>query len=417
MVALAAVLLLLNETMPPLLLTMAALPAVLLSLNWVSAPLFVVMVALAAVLLLLNETMPPLLLTMAALPAVLLSLDWVSAPLFVVMVALAAVLLLLNETTPPLLLMMARFPAELALLKFRLSLLIKLGANAELLTMPVPLTLKVIPVPLVMKLKAGAAVVNWIALIEASLGIVTDVGAALSLNVAVLSGTAGVELQLVPSVHSLPGPLHVPSTACAGYGARDASAARETPASSAGHVRRADGADGGVGSGPRMAPPHWGELRAMSPLPKSVIDAYANDVLPRIDGDGAAAAGHVAGEAVEVGVEVLSLRCPGTPNDEFDAESQGPTKVVCAIRPQRRSRRARDEAADRRAGGHIRHDGIEGISDSQARGAKPIAPHFATRDAGQRGDAPPDAGPGEIGFHAPDERPIGLQIVAQCAAD
>src|SRR6516225_5967030 len=52
-----------------------------------------------------------------------------------------------------------------------------------------------------------------------------------------------------------------------------------------------------------------------------------------------------------------------------------------------------------------------------AGGAKPIAPHFATRDAGHGGDGPPDTGPGEIGFHAPDERPIGLQIVAQCPAD
>ena len=135
-------------------------------------------------------------------------------------------------------------------MKFRLSLLIKFGANAELLTMPVPLTLKVSPVPLVVKLKAGAAAVNWIVLIEASLEIVSDVGAALLMNVAVLSGTAGVELQLVPSVHSLPGPLHVPSTACAGYGARDASAARETPASSAGQVRTADGGDAAIGNGP-----------------------------------------------------------------------------------------------------------------------------------------------------------------------
>src|SRR6516225_10037930 len=216
MVEFAAVLLSLNETMPPFLLMMAALPAVLLSFNCVSAPLFVVMVELAAVLLSLNETMPPFLLTMAALPAVLLSLNCVSAPLFVVMVELAAVLLSLNETTPPLLLMMAAFPAELALLKFRLSLLVKLGADAELLTMPAPLMSKVIPVPLVVKLKAGAPAVNWIVLIEASSEIVTDVGAALLVNVAVLSGTVA-ELQLSSWVHSLgtgaPPPVQVPSTA------------------------------------------------------------------------------------------------------------------------------------------------------------------------------------------------------------
>jgi hypothetical protein len=35
-------------------------------------------------------------------------------------------------------------------------------------------------------------------------------------NVAVLSGTVGVELQFVPVVHSAPGPIQVPSTARAG---------------------------------------------------------------------------------------------------------------------------------------------------------------------------------------------------------
>src|SRR5262249_40132852 len=116
------------------------------------------------------------LLTMVALPPLLLSLNCVSPPLFVVMVALAAVLLLLNESTPPLLMMMAAFPAELALLKFRLSLLVKLCANVELLTMAAPVMSKVIPVPLVTKLKTGAPAVNWIVLIEASSEIVTDVG-------------------------------------------------------------------------------------------------------------------------------------------------------------------------------------------------------------------------------------------------
>src|SRR5215510_2258308 len=149
--------------------------------------------------------MPPAAVMNCALPPVLLSLNRVSAPLFVVMIALAAVLLLLNKNMPPLLLTMTALPAELALLKFRLSLLMKLGANAELLTIPVPLTSNVIPVPLVVKLKAGAPTVNWIVLIEASSEIVTEVGAALLVNVAVLSGTSGVELQFVPSVHSVSG--------------------------------------------------------------------------------------------------------------------------------------------------------------------------------------------------------------------
>src|SRR5215472_11606249 len=151
-------------------------------------------------------------------------------PAVVMNCALPALLLLLNESTPPLLLTMTALPAELALLKFRLSLLMKLGANAESLTMPVPLTLNVIPVPLVTKLKAGAPAVNWIVLIEASSEIVAEVGAPLLVNVAALSGTSGVELQFVPSVHSAPGPVHAPSNACA---AVEASAMRETPASSA----------------------------------------------------------------------------------------------------------------------------------------------------------------------------------------
>src|SRR5215510_13278669 len=174
--------------------------------------------------------MPPALVMNCALPPVLLSLNCVSAPSFVVMIALAAVLLLLNESTPPLLLTMTAVPAELAVLKFRLSLLVKLGANAELLTMPAPLMSKVIPVPLVTKLKAGAPAVNWIVLIEASSEIVTEVGAPLLVNVAALSGTSGFELQFVPSVHSAVGPVQVPSIACAALGA---SAMRETPASSA----------------------------------------------------------------------------------------------------------------------------------------------------------------------------------------
>src|SRR5262249_12752602 len=163
------------------------------------------------------------------LPPVLLSLNCVSAPLFVMMIALAAVLLLLNESTPPLLLVMTALPAELVLLKFRLSLLVNLGANAELLTIPAPLMPKAIPVPLVTKLKAGAPAVNWIVLIEASSEIVTEVGAPLLVNVAALSGTSGLELQLVPSVHTAAGLVQVPSTACA-PDARVASAASETPA-------------------------------------------------------------------------------------------------------------------------------------------------------------------------------------------
>src|SRR5262249_60542354 len=137
------------------------------------------------------------------------------------------------ESTPPLLLVMTALPAELALLKFRLSLLVKLGTNAELLTMPAPFMSKVIPVPLVMKLKAGAPAVNWIVLIEASSEVVTEVRAPVLVNVAVLSGTVA-KLQLSSWVHSLggaPPPIQVPSTACAPR-ARVARAASDTPVSS-----------------------------------------------------------------------------------------------------------------------------------------------------------------------------------------
>jgi hypothetical protein len=55
--------------------------------------------------------------------------------------------------------------------------------------------------------------VKLIVLIDVVFEIVTAVGAPLLVNVAVPSGTVGLELQLVPVVHSLPGPPQVPSTA------------------------------------------------------------------------------------------------------------------------------------------------------------------------------------------------------------
>ncbi len=75
---------------------------------------------------------------------------------------------------------------------------------------------------------------------------VTEVGAALLVNVAVLSGTVGVELQLVPVVHSAPGPVQVPSTA---YAAPGASAASQMPPSSAARV----GAEPAFGAAIRIA--------------------------------------------------------------------------------------------------------------------------------------------------------------------
>src|SRR5262245_27304509 len=70
-------------------------------------------------------------------------------------------------------------------------------------------------------------------LIDVLFEMVTEVGAPLPVKVAVLSGTAGLELQLVPVVHSAPGPVHVPSTACADWGSSAANAPSHTPPSSA----------------------------------------------------------------------------------------------------------------------------------------------------------------------------------------
>src|SRR5262245_66177258 len=86
-------------------------------------------------------------------------------------------------------------------------------------------------------------------LIDALFEMVTEVGAPLPVNVAVLSGTVGLELQFVPVVHSAPGPVHVPSTACADWGNSAASAPSQTPPSSAGRMR----AGCAAGAAARMA--------------------------------------------------------------------------------------------------------------------------------------------------------------------
>jgi len=67
--------------------------------------------------------------------------------------------------------------------------------------------------------------VNSIVLIDVLADMFTDVGAPLLVNVAVLVGTVGLELQLVPVVHSLPGPVQVASWARAGIAASNATAA------------------------------------------------------------------------------------------------------------------------------------------------------------------------------------------------
>ena len=75
---------------------------------------------------------------------------------------------------------------------------------------------------------------------------VTDVGAPLLLNVAVPSGTVGLELQLVPMVHSAPGPCQVPSTACAVLGTSSANAPMHTLPSSAARVDAARAAGAAI---------------------------------------------------------------------------------------------------------------------------------------------------------------------------
>ena len=103
--------------------------------------------------------MPPALVMNRALPPVLLVANCVSAPLLVVMVALPAVLVSVNDSEkPPPLLVMLAFPAELALVNVIAPLLVKLGANAELLTMPRPLISK--SARLTAKEYAGARDVN-----------------------------------------------------------------------------------------------------------------------------------------------------------------------------------------------------------------------------------------------------------------
>jgi hypothetical protein len=89
-----------------------------------------------------KSTVPPALVMNRALPPVLLLANCVSAPVLVVMVALPAVLVSVKDSKKPSLLTMIEFPAELALINVIAPLLVKLGADAELLTMPAPLISK-----------------------------------------------------------------------------------------------------------------------------------------------------------------------------------------------------------------------------------------------------------------------------------
>src|ERR1700731_3897084 len=79
-----------KSIVPPTVLVMAALPAVLVSENLTRPPL--VMTALPAVLVSSKKTKLLLKLVMAALPAVLVSRNWTTPTLELVMAALPAVL-------------------------------------------------------------------------------------------------------------------------------------------------------------------------------------------------------------------------------------------------------------------------------------------------------------------------------------
>ena len=112
---------------------------------------------------------------------------------------------------------------------------------------------------------AGAVAVNSIVLIDAEFEMVTDVGALLFVNVAVLSGTVlgGTEVQLVPTVHSAPGPVQVPSTACAVFGVKMASAPSQALPSNATRVAAERAADAAASiAQPDTAAP-WPSARAL----------------------------------------------------------------------------------------------------------------------------------------------------------
>jgi hypothetical protein len=110
--------------------------------------------ALPPVLLVVNTT-PPLV-VIVALPAVLLSEKATKKPALLTMMDVPAELEPKNDVLP--LLVIAAFPAVPLLKEMKLKLLAKLGANAELLTIPAPLMLK--NVKSTAKEYAGAAASN-----------------------------------------------------------------------------------------------------------------------------------------------------------------------------------------------------------------------------------------------------------------
>src|SRR5262249_26200955 len=105
-----------------------------------------------------KSTVPPALVMKRALPPLPLLVNCVNAPPLVVIVALLAVVVSVKDSKKPPLVTIIELPAELPLLNVIAPLLVKLGANAELLTMPAPLISK--SARLTAKEYAGAPAVN-----------------------------------------------------------------------------------------------------------------------------------------------------------------------------------------------------------------------------------------------------------------
>src|SRR5262249_4958832 len=113
---------------------------------------------------------------------------------------------------------------------------------------------------------------------------VTDVGAPLFVNVAVMSGTVlgvGVEFQLLPGVHSLetgaPPPIQVPSVACAPFGANTASGPSQTLPSSAARLKAGRTASGAI----RIALPRTAARGAAGAAAPAACERHRYERIPQ----------------------------------------------------------------------------------------------------------------------------------------
>src|ERR1700730_7866165 len=102
--------------------------------------------------------------------------------------------------------------------------------------------------------------------------------------------------------------------------------------------------------------------------PEPVVQPGADDILAEVHGDRTAVAGHAAGDAAAVRVQILDLGRPRTGDDELDTGARGPAEIDLALVAERLAEDIRREIADRGAGGHVGHDAIERIAEPQAGG-------------------------------------------------